>query len=661
MKKIFSVIVLALVGLSWVSAQKINPIVWKVSVAENSATEAVVRLDATIEGGWHLYGLTLPDDGPHPTTITFNLPDGVTPEGGIVPSREPIEKFDPIFSLKLAWWDSDVSFTQKLKITDGKSHPVTAKILFQGCNDQSCIAPQRESFDLTVGTGDIVPVQPETDSPASETAPAVGVGGTKADSADSEQWWKPVALDVAGESETNVGGESWWMIFILGFGGGLIALLTPCVWPMIPMTVSFFLKRGKSKRRAVGDALIYGLSIVVIYLTLGIAITLIFGPSKLNELATNAWFNLAFFALLVVFGISFLGGFDIKLPSKWSNSVDSKAETTTGLLSIFFMAFTLALVSFSCTGPIIGTLLVEAVTSGTLIGPAIGMAGFALALALPFTLFAMFPSWLKEMPRSGGWLNSVKVVLGFLELALSLKFLSVADLAYGWGVLDREVFVSLWIVLFTLLGLYLLGKLKFSHDTPLAYVSIPRFFLALASLSFAIYMVPGLWGAPLKGISAFVPPAYTQDFSLYTGGQFEEFDDFDKGMAYAAENHRPVLIDFSGYGCVNCRKMEGAVFDTPAVEKVIKENYVLIKLMVDDKAALATPMRVEENGKTVTLETVGDKWSYLQRYKFQANSQPYYIVLDNKGQALTPPAYYDENVTKFVEWLNLGLKNYQQQ
>lgn len=378
----------------------------------------------------------------------------------------------------------------------------------------------------------------------------------------------------------------------------------------------------------------------------------------LNDLATNAIFNLIFFALLLVFAISFFGAFDIKLPSKWSNSVDNKAETTTGLLSIFFMAFTLALVSFSCTGPIIGTLLVEAATSGDLTGPIIGMAGFALALAIPFSLFAIFPSWLKEMPRSGGWLNSVKVVLGFLELALALKFLSVADLAYGWGILDREVFVSLWIVIFALLGMYLLGKLRFPHDTPTESVSIFRFFLALISFSFAMYLIPGLWGAPLKSVSAFVPPLYTQDFNLYEGGKFQEFDDYDEGMAYAEKNGKPVLIDFSGYGCVNCRKMEGAVFDTPEVEDIIKNDFVLIKLMVDDKKSLSQPMIVTENGEEISLETVGEKWSYLQRHKFKANSQPYYIVLDNNGNALTKPTYYDENVDKFIDWLNEGAENY---
>ncbi len=455
----------------------------------------------------------------------------------------------------------------------------------------------------------------------------------------------------------NIADSSWWYIFIWGFVGGLVALLTPCVWPMIPLTVSFFLKKNNNRAKSIRDALIYGGGIIVIYLGLGLAITMIFGASKLNDLATNAVFNLAFFLLLLVFAISFFGAFDIKLPSKWSNGVDSKAERTTGLISIFFMAFTLVLVSFSCTGPIIGTLLVEAASVGNIAGPAVGMGAFALALAIPFTLFAIFPSWLKEMPRSGGWLNSVKVVLGFLELALSLKFLSVADLAYGWGILDREVFVSLWVI-FILLGLYLLGKLQFSHDSPSDYVSIPRFFMALVSLSFAVYLVPGLWGAPLKSVSAFVPPLYTQDFNLYAGGDFKEFDDYDEGMRYAAENGRPVLIDFSGYGCVNCRKMEGAVFDTEVISGIIRDNFVLIKLMVDDKTDLATPVTVNENGKDVRLVTVGDKWSYLQRSKFAANSQPYYVMLDNDGNVIEQPYYYDENVEKFGEWLGRGIKNY---
>ena len=426
---------------------------------------------------------------------------------------------------------------------------------------------------------------------------------------------------------------------------------------MIPMTVSFFLKRGRSRARSVGDALIYAGAIIAIYLILGIAITLAFGAGKLNEIATGAVFNVLFFVLLVVFAISFFGAFDIKLPSRWSNAVDGKAESTSGVLSIFLMAFTLVLVSFSCTGPIIGTLLVEAASQGDVAGPALGMGGFALGLALPFALFAFFPSMLKEMPRSGGWLNSVKVVLGFIELILSLKFLSVADLAYGWHILDREVFIALWIVLFALLGMYLLGKLRFSHDSPAQHTSVGGFFLAVCSFSFAVYLLPGLWGAPLKAISAFAPPLTTQDFNLY-GGEFREFDDYDQGMRYAADHHMPVLLDFSGYACVNCRKMEGAVFDTPAVRSVIEDNFVLIKLMVDDKARLATPYTVEENGRTVEIETVGDRWSYLQRHKFASATQPFYVMLNNDGLPLGPSRSYDENAEAFVQWLEDGLSEY---
>ena len=658
MRKHVILLLIAIAGAFTAAAQTLQPVTWSVTTESTSRTEATVVLHAKVEKGWHLYGLTLPDDGPNATQITFQLPEGIKTDGPLTPSVQPVEKFDPIFSLNLSWWDTDVNFTQKLILTDSRSHKGSVKIMFQGCNDQTCISPQRLTLDFQVGSGPAA-ADEAADSTAEPEETAVPSIADKAVENSTADWWEQVDItaDMAGAQD--IAPSSWWKIFLWGFGGGLLALLTPCVWPMIPMTVSFFLKKSKSRSRAITDAVTYGLSIIVIYLTLGLAITGICGASTLNELATNAWFNMAFFLLLVIFGISFLGGFDIKLPSRWSNTVDSKAESTSGLVSIFFMAFTLALVSFSCTGPIIGTLLVEAATQGNFVGPAIGMGGFALALALPFTLFALFPSWLKEMPRSGGWLNSVKVVLGFLELALSLKFLSVADLAYGWGILDREVFVSLWVVIFALLGVYLLGKIRFSHDSPLETVSLPRFFLSLASFSFAIYLIPGLWGAPLKGVSAFVPPLYTQDFSLYTGGQFEEFDDYDAGMAYAAEHNRPVLIDFSGYGCVNCRKMEAAVFDTPRVEEVIKENFVLIKLMVDDKAKLSTPITVKENNRTETLETVGEKWSYLQRHKFQSNSQPYYIILDNEGAALTAPTFYDENITKFVEWLETGMKNYQ--
>ena len=427
---------------------------------------------------------------------------------------------------------------------------------------------------------------------------------------------------------------------------------------MIPLTVSFFLKKNVSRASSIRDAMLYGGSIIVIYLLLGLLITALFGASSLNALSTNAIFNIIFFAMLVVFAISFFGAFDIKLPDSWANKMDSKAEATTGLLSIFFMAFTLTLVSFSCTGPIIGTLLVEAAGMGDFTGPAIGMGGFALALAIPFTLFAIFPSWLKEMPKSGGWLNSVKVVLGFIELALSLKFLSVADLAYGWGILDRETFVALWVVIFALLGMYLLGKIRFTHDSELkGGIGVFRFFLALISLSFAVYLLPGLWGAPLKSVSAFVPPLYTQDFNLYGGG-FSEYDDYDEGMREAAAQGKPVLVDFSGYGCVNCRKMEAAVMDNSRVRKVIEDSYVMIKLMVDDKKALPEPIYVDENGKKVKLTTYGDRWSYLQRYKFGANSQPYYVVLNARGELISGPYYYDESIDGFIGFLNKGIEKY---
>lgn len=646
-----------LIGASLAKADIARPIRWSQTINMTSETEGYVEFNATIEKGWHLYALQLPEGGPRPTTFDFSTVEGAEFTDEIQPSTAPYEKVDLIFHLKLGWWDEDVSFRRNFRLTGAEGCRIEGVITYQGCNDKSCIPPTKEPFGLAYGS-----VSPTISTSSDSVASSAGESVVAAPIAlKNDAWWNPVVYpEIGGDAIKDVSGSSWWYIFIWGFLGGLLALLTPCVWPMIPLTVSFFLKRSANRSKAVGDAVIYGLAIIVIYLVLGLAITMIFGAGKLNDLATNATFNIIFFLLLVVFAVSFFGAFDIKLPSRWSNSMDSKAERTTGLISIFFMAFTLALVSFSCTGPIIGTLLVEAASMGDITGPAIGMGAFALALAIPFTLFAIFPSLLKEMPRSGGWLNSVKVVLGFLELALSLKFLSVADLAYGWGILDREVFVSLWIVIFALLGAYLLGKLRFSHDSETDHISIIRFFLALVSLSFAVYLVPGLWGAPLKGVSAFVPPLYTQDFNLYEGGQFREFHDYEEGMLYAAENNRPVIIDFSGYGCVNCRKMEGAVFDTQEVSAVIKENFVLIKLMVDDKATLSEPYTVMENGKKLKIESVGEKWSYLQRHKFAASTQPFYVILDNKGNALVKPYSYNENVAEFIEWLNLGLQQYSQ-
>jgi thiol:disulfide interchange protein DsbD len=658
-RTIFSIAILLLTFIGAFSQIK-TPIKWNNKVEMTSAKEGDFVFVVTVDQGWHLYGFNLPEGGPKSTNIIFDKNDNVELIGSIVPSIPPTEKVDPIFSLQLSWWDSNVTFKQKFRIKEDVKTTITGRIEFQGCNNESCIAPTKEVFSLEVGSGQantmavvdsVVVQQPQMIQPQQNQL-------TPQNSAENS-WWAPVEVPAEDASEQPSTNSPWWMIFIYGFFGGLAALITPCVWPLIPMTVSFFLKKNKSKAKSIQDAMTYGVAIIVIYLILGLAITVIFGAGKLNELATSAVFNIIFFVLLVVFGISFLGAFDIKLPSKWSNAIDGKAEQTTGFISIFFMAFTLALVSFSCTGPLIGTLLVEAASIGDISGPAIGMAGFAIALAIPFTLFAIFPSMLKSMPKSGGWLNSVKVVLGFLELALALKFLSVADLCEGWGILDREVFLVLWIVIFAMLGFYLLGKLKFAHDADLQYVSVPRLFLAIVSFAFVVYMIPGLWGAPLKSISAFAPPLSTQDFNLYGGG-FKEFDDYDAGMKYAEENNMPVLIDFTGHGCVNCRKMESAVFDTERIHKVINENYVLIKLVVDDKADLDSAYTINENGKTKLIETVGDKWSYLQQHKFQTSTQPYYVVLDNNGNPLINSRGYDpaESVDAFEAWLIDGVEEY---
>lgn len=640
-----------IIGLFAITANAApNPVEWSASISGPENGTATLTVTGKIEGGWHIYGFNMPEMEPEagvpdPTTMTLSLPVGVTVDGDLVKAGDEGMHFDEFMKLNLAWLSGTVSFTQKLKVAENASGTISGTVRYMACTEESCTPPARYDFNLKIGNTVVA-----SNTEAVETAPQEQ-SNILASDANQSLWWQPVEVSTGTEA------QSYWAILLFGFLGGLVALMTPCVWPMIPMTVSFFLKKSKSRSRSIRDAIIYALSIIAIFLILGIILTVIFGPGKLNEIATGAVFNLIFFALLVVFAISFFGAFELTLPSRWSNAIDAKAESTTGLLSIFFMAFTLVLVSFSCTGPIIGTLLVEAFSQSNLMGPLLGMGGFALGLALPFGLFAFFPSMLKELPRSGSWLNTVKVVLGFIELILSLKFLSVADLAYGWHILDREVFLSIWIILFILLGLYLLGKLRFSHDAPVEHTSVGRFFMAVASLSFAVYLVPGLWGAPLKAVSAFAPPLYTQDFNLY-GGTFEEFDDYDKGMAYAKQHGKPVLLDFSGYACVNCRKMEGAVFDTPTVRGIISKDYVMIKLMVDDKADLAEPMTVVEEGKTIKLTTVGEKWAYLQRYKFGINSQPYYILLDNEGKPLSQPRVYNENVSEFVAWLEEGVEKY---
>ena len=648
-KKLVFLFFISLLGIFSSVAQIVNPVNWEKSIKTTSETSGEIIFTATIDDGWHMYGLELPaESGIQATTVEWNTLEGVKLVGELTPSRPAHEAFDAVMDMKLSWWEKDITLTQKFDITD-KSYKIIGNIKYMVCNDKTCQAPTKEAFEFIKGAI-TEPLLNKNDNPAENKAKTVA-------NSNSDQLWQPVEFSSVDtqNNEASIQGLSSWLIFLGGFAGGLLALLTPCVWPMIPLTVSFFLKKSGSRKKAITNALLYGFAIIIIYLILGLAVTIIFGASALNALSTNAIFNIIFFLMLVVFAISFFGAFDIKLPDSWANKMDSNAEKTSGLLSIFFMAFTLTLVSFSCTGPIIGTLLVEAANLGNYTGPAVGMFGFALALAIPFTLFAIFPSWLKSVPKSGGWMNTVKVTLGFIELALSLKFLSVADLAYGWHILDREVFVSLWIVIFALLGVYLLGKIRFTHDEENEGIGVFRFFLALISLSFAMYLVPGLWGAPLKSVSAFVPPLYTQDFNLYDEGM-THYEDFDEGMRAAQAQGKPVFIDFSGYGCVNCRKMEAAVLNNSKVKDMLEKDFVFITLMVDDKRALPEPIYVTENGRQVKLETYGYRWSYLQRHKFNANSQPYYAVLDGNGKLLSGPYFYDEDVEKFINFLNAGNK-----
>lgn len=646
-KKLSFLLLIAVVGVLSATAQIINPVTWDSSVKMTGDKSGEVIFSATIDAGWHIYGLTTPEgSGIQPTEVIWDKLEGVELVGELTPSRPAHEEMDVVMNMKLGWWEKDITLVQKFDVT-GDSYTISGNVKFMVCSANTCQPPTKEPFEFTSGTS----------SAESGKASAGEVNASPAVAVSGSELWAPVdfsSVEVK-ENEASIDGLSSWLIFLGGFVGGLLALLTPCVWPMIPLTVSFFLKKSGSRRKSITNAILYGLSIIVIYLILGLAVTMIFGASALNALSTNAVFNIIFFLMLVVFAISFFGAFDIKLPDSWANKMDSKAEKTTGLLSIFFMAFTLTLVSFSCTGPIIGTLLVEAANLGNYTGPAVGMFGFALALAIPFTLFAIFPSWLKEVPKSGGWMNTVKVTLGFIELALSLKFLSVADLAYGWHILDREVFVSLWVVIFALLGLYLLGKIRFAHDDENEGIGVFRFFLALVSLSFSVYLLPGLWGAPLKSVSAFVPPLYTQDFNLYDEGM-AHYDDFDEGMKAAQAQGKPAFIDFSGYGCVNCRKMETAVLNNTKVKDMLEKDFVFITLMVDDKRPLPEPIYVNENGRQVKLETYGDRWSYLQRHKFNANSQPYYAVLNENGELASGPYFYDEDVEKFIEFLNAGNK-----
>ncbi len=674
--------------------------------------EGVISFNAAIDPGYHLYSTDIPDGGPTPLTIKFHVIEGAEAAGPIVGGEGVKEEYDDVFEMKVRYYDGEASFTQAIKLLGGKYH-IEGTVSYQSCGSGQCymgsydfelsgsheakvpaekpaakntapaqkpvakeevpakkavpaqkIVPAKEieakdtAFLNTAEIKDTVAAEKKAAEPVAAVKPAQAAG---LDKNSKEYHWRKVTdeLNKLGNEDASAADSSLWVIFVLGLGGGLIAMLTPCVWPIIPMTVSFFLKRSKERSKAVKEAVLYGVSIIVIYLLLGVFITLIFGAGALNALSTNAVFNIFFFLMLVVFGASFLGGFELTLPSSWTNKVDEKAGNTTGILSIFLMAFTLVLVSFSCTGPIIGFMLVSVADSGEILAPAIGMLGFAVALALPFTLFALFPSLLKQTPRSGSWMNTIKVVLGFVELAFSLKFLSVADLAYGWGILDRETFLALWIALFFILGLYLLKVIRFPHDDEQdRKASVPGVFTALISLAFAIYMIPGLWGAPCKAVSAFAPPMKTQDFSLYDNEFKPHADDFDLALEMAKKEGKPLLLDFTGHGCVNCREMEAAVWSDDRVIDKMREDYIVVSLYVDDKTGIERYKVTLDNGKSKWITTVGEKWTYLQNYKFGGSAQPFYVIVDGNGDPLASPYSYNTNVDEYIKFLDKGLESY---
>ena len=671
MKKAMTIAMLLLMAIMC-QAQMADPVKFSAQLKTNGTADGEIVFSGKIANGWHVYSTDLGEDGPIQATFHVDKKDGVELVGKLTPKGREISQMDPMFEMKLRYFEHSVQFVQKVKFTKPK-YSIKCYLEFGACNDQMCMPPTQVNFSKS-GTAPAIDHKAAAEEKAEEKAAeaaaetALTPDSAAADTAaaeapatlskqESDALWTPVIKELE-KYDTPVS-NSLLYIFLAGIVGGFLALFTPCVWPIIPMTVSFFLKRNKDRRKAIREATTYGISIVVIYVALGLIVSLLFGASALNALSTNAVFNIFFSLLLVVFAASFFGAFEITLPSSWSNRIDRKSESTSGMLSIFLMAFTLSLVSFSCTGPIIGFLLVAVSTEGNIIAPTVGMFGFALALAVPFALFAMFPTLLKSAPKSGGWMNVIKVVLGFIELAFALKFLSVADLAYGWHILDRETFLALWIAIFSLLGLYLLGMFNFPHDDEGRRTNVPQFFLALASLAFAFYMIPGLWGAPLKAVSAFAPPMNTQDFNLYKNEVHPRFKDFEAGMAAARLEGKPVMIDFTGFGCVNCRKMEAAVWTDAKVADILNNKYVLISLYVDDKTPLPQQMEVTENdGTKRTLRTVGDKWSYLQRYKFGSNTQPFYVLVDDNGKPLTGSRSYDEDINEYVEFLQKGLDNF---
>ena len=674
-----------------------NPVHFSVQQKQVSPTEVEVIFTAKIDQGWHVYSTNLPADGPTSASLHVDKAEGLTPVGKLTTRGKELNVYDKTFEMKLRYFENSVGFVQRYKIT-AKTYSIKGYLEYGACNDEMCLPPTQVEFNFKgngpasapAATPTAANAETEKTTTAATDVAADGLSALTAMTADTAKksdvlpadtagalkqenaqvnadvnLWQPVIKELSAFNSTKDStNSSLWSIFFMGILGGFIALLTPCVWPIIPMTVSFFLKRAKDDRKkGIRDAVTYGLSIIVIYMGLATLVTWAFGPQKLNELATNAPFNVFFFLLLVVFAFSFFGWFELRLPSSWGNAVDNKASATTGLLSIFLMAFTLSLVSFSCTAPVVGLLLVQAATSGDWVAPAVGMFGFALALALPFTFFALFPTLLKKAPKSGSWMNMIKVVLGFIELAFSLKFLSVADLAYGWHILDRETFLSIWIVLFGLLGLYLIGKLKFPHDDPdQKAMPVPAIMLGLCSLAFSVYMLPGLWGAPCKAVSAFAPPINTQDFNLAPQTVHATYTDYDEGMRAAAAAGKPVLVDFTGFGCVNCRKMEASVWTDSRVADKLNKDYVLISLYVDDKTPLKQPVEVKlPDGTSRTLRTIGDKWSYLEQTKFGYLAQPFYVPLDNAGKPLNGSFSFKEDVPAYLEFLDKGLENYRAQ
>jgi thiol:disulfide interchange protein len=675
------------------NAQIKQPVKWYFSAIQANDQEALITFTASIENGWHIYSQYIDEGGPLPTTFNFNASDEYSLLDKVEETSDVVEKFDPNFSMPVTWFENTAVFTQRIKMNRPMS-TVKGNIRFMACSDYECLTPQEKDFSVEVK---MRRTENEKEEKAKGEATQKYLQKEQIEPPDDHIDTTQVKTGIVPSNElpnkiTDTGEpvdeSSIWAIFISGFLGGLAAILMPCIFPMIPFTVGLFSKRGTFSDGSVLISVFFGLSIIIIYVSLGLIITAIFGSDALNNISTNGVFNFLFFLLLIVFAASFLGAFDITLPHSWTNKVDALADRSGGL-SVFFMATTLALVSFSCTGPIIGTLLVQAASEGNYFSPAIGMIGFSLALAMPFTLFSMFPKWLRALPKSGGWLNSVKVVLGFLELALALKFLSNVDLAYHWQWLDREVFLVLWIIIFGLLGFYLLGKIKLAHDTELDYVSPPRLFLAIVSLAFTLYMIPGLWGAPLKVIAAFLPPQQTQDFDLYStslipaflanekhnasldievkkySDLFEAphglkaFFDFDEGIAYARKANKPVLLDFTGHACVNCRKMETTVWSDPGVLNLLRNNYVVIQLYVDDKTQLPEHEQITSAFSGKKIKTIGNKWSDFQAVSFNTNSQPYYVLLSSDGKQLASPQGADYDPIRFQDFLEKGIKAFE--